>query len=161
MRWGKNLRQTPEGLWEVIFRGEELKVAQRGHKTNEYRCTYSPEVSVRIDDWRAFLQERLGKDFERRCPYVFASSDLTPEAISYQAFKTNIEQLVLELRGLRFTPHKARHIVGTFLVNDYGAGGLGLAVELLGDTPEVILRTYYRPNNEEARQGYLAMRKRA
>ena len=160
MRWGKNLKQTPEGLWEVIFRGEELKVAQRGHKTNEYRCVYSHEVSACIDAWRAFLRECLGDDFERRCPYVFASSDLTPEAMSYQAFKTNIEQLVLELRGEKFTPHMVRHIIGSFLVNEFGPGGLGLAAELLGDTVEVILRSYYKPNNMHTRQGYLAMRKR-
>ena len=51
-------------------------------------------------------------------------------------------------------PHKVRHIVASYLVNDFGPKGMGLAAELLGDTINVVMATYYRPNNEEALRLY-------
>ena len=158
MKWGKNLIRLPDGRWEVLFRGEELKVARRGHKTNEYRQTYSREASALIERWRDTLREAVGPEFEKKLPFVFASSDLTPSPISDPAFRQSLQGLVLELRGDEFEPHDVRRIVASYLVNEHGVGGLGLAAELLGDTIDVVLKTYYRPNNDQTMQGYLEMR---
>lgn len=38
----------------------------------------------------------------------------------------------------------------SYLVNEFGPKGIGLAAELLGDTIKVVMATYFRPNNEEA-----------
>lgn len=62
----------------------------------------------------------------------------------------------MEHRGETFHPHKIRHIVGSYLVNERGAGGLGLAVRLLGDTPQVILDAYYRPNTTQDLASYVS-----
>lgn len=155
MRWGKNLKRTANGLWEVRFEGQELKVGRRGARTNVYRRTYSREVSRWIDLWRDELSARVGKDFEARCPYVFVRHEMDGKPVGSNAFSANLKELVAELKGWSFHPHKVRHIVASYLVNEHGPGGLGLAAELLGDTVQVVLASYYKPNNEEAMQTYL------
>jgi integrase len=159
MRWGHNLKKMPDGRWQVLFRGQELKVARRGVSTNEYKYTYSTATSRFIDRWREELTSYVGADFERRCPYVFvASAPPTSKPMTYQAFQTSVANLVMELRGEKFNPHLVRHIVASYLVNEHGPGGLGLAAELLGDTVKVVLDTYYRPNTQQTLQDYLLMR---
>jgi integrase len=158
MRWEHNLKKLPDGRWQVLFRGQELKVARRGVNTNEYRHTYSTTTSRFIDRWREELKRYVGADFETRCPYVFVASTPTSGPMTYQAFKTNIANLVMELRGETFNPHLVRHIVASYLVNEHGPGGLGLAAELLGDTVKVVLDTYYRPNTQQTLQDYLKIR---
>lgn len=155
MRWGKNLRRTASGLWEVRFEGQELKVGRRGAKTNVYRRTYSQAVSRWIDLWRDELRARAGEDFEARCPYVFVRHELDGNPVGSNALSSNLKELVAELKGWSFYPHMIRHIVASYLVNEHGPGGLGLAAELLGDTVQVVLASYYKPNNEETMQSYM------
>ncbi len=155
MKWGKNLYQTREGLWEVRFEGNELKVGRRGAKTNVYCHTYSREASGWIDRWREELRARVGDDFERLCPYVFLRSNLDAKRVSDNSFYSSLKELVAELKGWSFHPHLIRHIVASYLVNEHGPGGLGLAAELLGDTVEVVLGSYYKPNNSQTMEDYL------
>jgi len=63
----------------------------------------------------------------------------------------------MEIRGETFHPHMVRHIVGSYFVNEYGAGGFGLAAELLGDTIEIVLKSYYRPNTKKDFENYLKL----
>jgi len=49
-----------------------------------------------------------------------------------------------------------RHIVGSYLVNTFGAGGLGVAAEVLGDTPKVVMDAYYRPNTRQDLINYIS-----
>ncbi len=161
MRWGKNLWRRADGRWEVRFEGAELKVGQRQFVTNVYQHVYSAAASAWIDGWRERLCARFGNDFERVRPYVFTvwnhecKSQNSP--LAGNVFHYHVTHLVMELRGEPFNPHMVRHIIGTYLVNEFGPKGLGLAAKLLGDTPEVVLKTYYRPNNEEALVQYLDM----
>ncbi len=161
MRWGKNLRRRADGRWEVRFEGAELKVGQRQFVTNVYQHVYSTSASLWIDGWRERLCERFGNDFERVRPYVFTVWDhgckSQHEPMAGNVFRYPIEHLVMELRGELFNPHKVRHIVGTFLVNEFGLKGLGEAAKLLGDTPGVVFKTYHRPNDEEVHAQYLEM----
>lgn len=158
MRWGKNLTQLPDGRWRVTFRGQELKVSRRGYATNVYERTYSAAASRIIDAWRADLQSHFGGDFETIIPFVFGGlmhRKRDPSPLRHAAFATHVKALCEELRGEPFNLHKVRHIVASYLVNEHGPGGLGLAAELLGDTPKVVLDSYYKPSNEEAMQTYL------
>ncbi len=161
MRWDKNLQRRADGRWEVRFAGAELKVGQRQFLTNVYQHVYSAATSAWIDGWRERLHTRFGKDFERSRPYVFTvwdhecKSQNTPMAGN--VFHYHVKHLVMEVRGELFNPHMVRHIIGTYLVNEFGPKGLGLAAKLLGDTPEVVLKTYYRPANDEALGQYLDM----
>lgn len=161
MRWGHNLYQLPDGRWQVRFKGNELKVGRRGFHANVYKETYSREVSSYIDAWRERLFEHFGPDFETVAPYVspsFVSPTAPNTPIQHAAFSRTISNLCEELRGERFNVHKTRHIVGSYLVNEHGRGGIGLAARLLGDTPKVVMDTYFRPNHEEAFEAYIAAR---
>lgn len=158
MRWNRNLKKNAEGRYELHFKGLELKVANRGFRTNEYRHIYSEEASEYIDRWREHLYGLLGDEFEKKCPYVFASSNLGDQPVSDSVFRHHISALVFELRGETFNPHKVRHIVASYLVREM-KGGHNLAARLLGNRKETVLNTYDRPNNEEALQEYLEKRR--
>lgn len=112
-----------------------------------------------IDWWRVVLAKKFGPDFENVAPYVFTPSAIgrgvVGKAISYGSFSKCLKCLVMELRGKTFHPHMIRHILGSYLVNEYGPGGFGLAAELLGDTTEIVLKSYYRPNTEKDFENYL------
>jgi hypothetical protein len=160
MRWQKHMFMTGEGRWKVRFVGDELKIGRRGYVTNVYEHIYSEPASRMIDLWRGVLKERFGPDFEMVSPHVFPPNNPRERRsgiqLSYGAFSQGVKSLVMELRGETFRPHKIRHIVGSYLVNEYGAGGLGLAAELLGDTPQVILDAYYRPNTKQDLADYMS-----
>lgn len=160
MVWHKDLVRTEEGRWKVRFVGDELKIDRRGYTTNVHEHIYSEEASHMIDDWRDVLRERFGPDFEAIAPNVFPpsypNSQRSGSQLSYGAFAQGIKLLVMELRNETFHPHKIRHIVGSYLVNELGAGGLGLAAKLLGDTPQVILDAYYRPNTQQDLINYVS-----
>lgn len=156
MRWGKNLFQDEAGRWVVEFRGEELKVSKRGVRTNVYRMEYSDEACAMINRWRELLQQTFGPDFETTRPHVFAAwSDRREGRVADNMMRQHIRQLTIELRDEDFHPHMVRHIIASYLVNEFGKDGIGLAATLLGDTPEMILRAYYRPNPTEALARYL------
>lgn len=161
MRWRHNLQRLPDGRWEVCFKGNELKVGRRGFHANIYREVYSRELSGYIDAWRDHLAEYFGPDFETVAPYVFpgfARPGAPTTPIQHAAFSRTVSDLCEELRGERFNLHKVRHIVGSYLVNEHGAGGIGLAARLLGDTPKVVMDAYFRPNHQEAFEAYVRAR---
>ncbi len=159
MRWGQNLSRTKSGIWKIRFVGDELKVTQRGYVSNVYEIVYSKEASRMIDRWQEYVITRFGPDYEEITPYVFPPFDYSKRKrrrqLSYDAFAIGIKALVMEFRGETFNPHKIRHIVGSFLVNEYGPGGLGLAAKLLGDTPKVVMDTYYRPGTQQDMEDYV------
>ena len=157
MQWGKNLHKDNHGRWVVTFKGEELKVSRRDLKMNVYERVYSAEAGGWIERWRGVLKERLGDDFETKCPHVFPRGDLKPEMCDLDSLRRQINGLSLETFGKPFNPHLMRHIVASHVVNGQGPDGLGLAAELLGDTVDVVLKTYYRPNTKDAMTSYLAM----
>lgn len=105
------------------------------------------------------LKEHFGADFETTHPYVMASwnkkKTSADRSMAGNVFHHHITRLVMELRGETFHPHKIRHIVATYLVEQ---GEIGYAAEVLGDTPEVVMREYYRPDNKRAKERYLARR---
>ena len=161
MQWGKNLYRSKDGRWTVHFEGSELKIGRRGYFKNVYERTYSQEASRMIDGWRIVLAEKLGPDFETLAPYVFTPNKIGKgvigKPISYGSFSRCLKCLVMEIRGETFHPHMVRHIVGSYFVNEYGAGGFGLAAELLGDTIEIVLKSYYRPNTKKDFENYLKL----
>jgi hypothetical protein len=159
MRWHKHMVRTEDGRWKVRFVGDELKIGRRGYVTNVYELVYSEQASRKIDLFRQVLRERFGPDFEMVSPHVFPPNNphdrRSGSQLSYGAFSQGVKSLVMELRGEPFHPHKVRHIVGSYLVNELGAGGLGLVAKLLGDTPKVILDAYYRPNTQQDLANYV------
>lgn len=160
MQWHKHMLRTEDGRWKVRFVGDELKIGRRGYVTNVYEHVYSEQASRMIDLFREVLRERFGPDFEVVSPHVFPPNNphdrRSGSQLSYGAFSQGVKSLVMELRGETFHPHKVRHIIGSYLVNELGAGGLGLAAKLLGDTPQVILDAYYRPNTTQDLVSYVS-----
>lgn len=156
MRWDKNLFKNARGQWVVRFEGEELKVSRRKLKTNVYERVYSDDAGVWIERWRNVLEERLGRDFETHCPYVFPHDKLDDKQCDTNSLRRQIKGLSYDTFGKPFNPHMMRHIVASHVVNELGPGGLKLAAELLGDTVDVVLKTYYRPDTKDAMQSYLA-----
>lgn len=156
MRWGQNLYKNAKGKWEVHFKGEELKVSRRGPRTNVYKHTYSDDACEWIERWRAELRLFLGDDFETLCPYVFPSGDFHNRPCHLDALRRSLRGLSLEILGREFHPHLIRSIVASNVINELGGDGLGLAAELLGDTVEEVMKTYYRPNTKDAMRRYLA-----
>lgn len=156
MQWGQNLYKNANGKWEVHFKGEELKVSRRGPRTNVYKRTYSDDACRWIERWRAQLRLFVGDDFESLCPYVFPSGDFRNRPCHFDALRRSLQGLSLEILGREFHPHLIRSIVASHVVNERGGAGIKLAAELLGDTVEEVMKTYYRPDTKDAMREYLA-----
>jgi hypothetical protein len=116
-----------------------------------------------IETWRAFLKDEIGPDFETEAPYVLPSRMLKRKAdgshgwtrCNYGTLPKSIGDTCLELRGHDFPMHQIRHIVATNLVNNSASlQDAQLAADLLGDTLDTVLSSYYRPNHEALRRSY-------
>lgn len=154
MSWGRHLRRNPNGLWEVHFRGSELKVASRKGVVNVYHHVYGAAVSAVIDDYLAGLKATYGQDIQQRTPFVFTPDPEGPvewlsTPINPTTFATAFAGLWWNVRGEEITPHRIRDVVATYLIEwgiANGKDGFALAAHALGDTIETILQAYYRPS---------------
>lgn len=156
MRWGEHLYRAPDGRWTVHFKGSELKVRSRGAEVNEYRITFTEDASAWIDRWRAEFKARRGDDFELTCPYVFPPGGLTDRPCCDRTLRTGIRALALEFLGKDFNPHLIRHIVATHVIRTLpGLDGINLAAKLLGNTRNVVMKTYASENADAAHDAYL------
>ena len=105
MRLGHNLKQLPDGQWEVHFRGLELKIASR--KTtglNEYHHLVPPELTGLINEWLTFWRPRRLP--EHGSDLVFMNSMGRP----YKAPELNLlfYRAVYRFTGIRTTIHMVR-----------------------------------------------------
>lgn len=126
------------GIWLLRFRGEELKVSERGGQTNQWRGPWPLDLVKDLEEYLTDYRPNLpGADKTR---YLFLSKSGRP--YTRHTLRANLNIAVMKCTGKRFYTHWARHIYATHMRDE------GVAVEtvahMLNNTPQVVYANYYR-----------------
>jgi len=54
MRLGRNLYQDAQGIWQLRFQGDELKIRERGGRINTFPPPFPPDLVEHLEE---FLQQ--------------------------------------------------------------------------------------------------------
>jgi hypothetical protein len=146
LRRDHNLYRDHTGHWQLQFRGAELKIGMRRGQVNEYKL----DLSVHAADFIPLLEEFLEVYRPRlpgasTSPFLFLTSIGTPYTMS--ALYHELSENVAMRTGQRFYPHLIRTIWATEFLED--TQDYATAATRLGDTLEVVMKTYYHIDQQE------------
>jgi hypothetical protein len=65
MQRDRNLRRLPDDTWEISFRGQELKIAQRRGREHHVVYTFPPDLQGLLDEWLHCWRPRLAQPTEQ------------------------------------------------------------------------------------------------
>ncbi|GGK38012.1 hypothetical protein GCM10008955_34900 [Deinococcus malanensis] len=159
MCWGKHLYKNDRGRWCVRFEPEETKNGERRKVPRAYELELPNAATEWIEWWRSQLTDYIGADFEEQCPWVLPSRGRTTglkgpvkwKRCLNAVFYRGIFSTCLEVRGHRYRTHVVRHDVATHIITRENATmrDIQQAATLLGDLPETVSRSYYKPKEQE------------
>jgi hypothetical protein len=136
----KHLYQEQDGHWELVLRGDDLKIGTRQGRVNEYRVNlseYAPELVELIEEF--FRVHRPRVPGAATSPYIFLTQSGRPH--SMRSLWHELAYDVRQRTGKRFYPHLVRSVWATEYLTatqDYAT-----AATMLGDTLAVVMKTYY------------------
>ena len=141
MQLERNLWKDPTtGHWHLAFVGDELKIGSRGAEINKYELnlsTYRPEFIPILEEWLAVHRPRLPG--AQASQFVFLSSRGAPYTM--RSLHQDLAYIVALHTGQRFYPHLIRTIWATQHLK--ATGDFTTAATMLGDTLQVVMKTYY------------------
>ena len=140
MRLGQNLYQDQAGHWHLHFRGAELKVGTRGGRVNEYHVDlteYCPDLLPTLEEFLTGHRPRLPGSASP--PFVFLTQE--GHRTRSRACAPELTWAVSRHTGQRFYPHLIRTIWATEYLDK--TQDFTTAATMLGDTLQVVMRTYY------------------
>ena len=140
MQLGTHLaKDTQTGHWHLEFRGEDLKIANRGSQVNTYHINladYCPEWIPLLVEWLEVHRPKLPNAATSR--FVFLTHLGTPYALHSLYYELAVA--VGMRTGQRFYPHLLRTIWATEYIEktrDFTG-----AAYMLGDTVTTVLKAY-------------------
>jgi site-specific recombinase XerD len=143
MELGKNLIKDHEGRWVLEYRGEQLKVAQRGGRINTFRVPFPPEL---VDHLEAYL----GK---ARPIFPNAETDahvfLTQRGRPFTAM--TLRQLLSDTVYFYTRKRLYPHLLRTLWVDQYllSTGDVSTAAFWLNDNVITVLKRYHELRGED------------
>jgi hypothetical protein len=140
MRVGKHLYQDPRGHWHLAFSGDDLKIGQRRGQVNTYHVDltdYCPDFLPVLGEWLQVYRPRLPG--ATASPLCFLTQRGAPYTM--QALRQELAYVVARHTGQRFYPHLIRTIWATEYLE--ATQDFTTAATMLGDTLQVVMRTYY------------------
>jgi hypothetical protein len=156
MQLDKHLYKDQDGHWHIEFRGDELKIGNRGPLVNIYHV----DLTEYCPEWLPLLEEFLTV-YRCRFPGAAASKfvflTMVGNPHSAKTLHEDISTGVAMRTGQRFFPHLARSIWATEYLED--TGDFATAAVMLGDTIGTVMKTYYdmvHKNHHAKAKGFLA-----
>jgi site-specific recombinase XerC len=141
MQLGKHLAKDPQtGHWHLAFRGDELKVGNRGAAVNKYEVnltTYCPEWLPLLDEFLQVHRPKLPNAATSR--FLFLGQHGIP--YSTKTLHMDLSEVVAMRTGQRFYPHLIRTIWATEYLDK--TQDFATAATMLGDTLGTVMKTYY------------------
>jgi site-specific recombinase XerC len=141
MQLGKHLAQDPQtGHWHLEFRGDELKVGNRGPQVNTYHVDltdYCPDFLPWLEEWLTVHRPKLPNAATSRL--VFLTQHGKPH--SQKSLHVDLSEAVGMYTGQRFYPHLVRSIWATEYLEK--TQDFTVAATMLGDTIGTVMKTYY------------------
>ena len=137
---GRHLYQDAAGHWQLAFSGDDLKISTRQGRVN----TYQVDLTDYCDDLIPVLEEFLAVH-RPRLPGAMPTGPLflTKHGTAYTAkgIRYELADHVAMRTNQRFYPHLVRTIWATEYLKK--TQDFTTAAVLLGDTVEVVMKTYY------------------
>jgi hypothetical protein len=141
MQLGKHLAQDPQtGHWHLEFRGDELKVGNRGPQVNVYAVDlteYCPEFLPLLEEFLQVHRPKLPNAATSR--FVFLGQHGIP--YSTKTLHMDLSEVVAMRTGQRFYPHLIRTIWATEYLEK--TQDFATAATMLGDTLGTVMKAYY------------------
>jgi integrase len=137
MLLGKNLYQDNAGVWQVLFVGAELKVAQRRGQENRYEFPFPSDLVPLLEE---YLQEWRPKIARPDDLHVFMNSHGNPFTVAKEVGEL-IARVTYRFTGVAVTPHMIRDIFATEWLERYPGDVAGVA-RYLGNTEAMVWAHY-------------------
>ena len=138
--------QAPPCHWHLHFQGSDLKVATRGGQINKYHIDltdYCPDLLPALEEW--LTEHRLRLPGAATSPFLFLTQKGRPFTAPF--LRDELASAVAMRTGKRFYPHLIRTIWATECLKqtrDYT-----LAATMLGDTEQMVIKTYHDVLDED------------
>jgi site-specific recombinase XerD len=140
MRLQQNLRQRLDGTWDILFRGDELKVEQRNGQENVLPFDFPADLQDLLEEWLTLWRPRLAPPSET---HVFLNQAGRPfstirmcEMIKSITWRFSAQ--VNHGRSVVVSPHMIRDIFATTLIREKEE--FVSAAKMLGNTVGVVAK---------------------
>ena len=149
LRLGHNLYQdTQTGHWHLHFRGDELKIGNRGQKVNEYHVNLTDDTTELVP----VLEEFLGAyrpllPGAQQSPFLFLTRAGKPFTV--HTLGVQLKTAVAMRTGIRFYPHLVRSVWATTAVGKKEEPAT--IATALGDTVKTVMASYYAFDEKDQR----------
>jgi hypothetical protein len=141
-----NLYQDEHGHWHLRYRGEELKIATRNGRTNEYHVdltTYCPDLLPHMGEFLDVYRKCLPN--AETASSVFLTRNGRP--FTGVALYQELRNMVLRRIDRPFYPHLIRSIWTTEYMDK--TNNATTASHVLGDTVATVLKNYQEIREQE------------
>jgi hypothetical protein len=137
LQLGRNLCRDHQGVWQLQFQGEELKIGQRGGRINTFRIPFPPDLIEHLDEYLQHYRPLLPRSVEDQ--HLFLNAKGRP--YTTQKLHNTLFIHIYARTGKRFYPHLIRTIwTDTYLLQ---TGDISTAAFMLNDRPETVLNRYH------------------
>jgi site-specific recombinase XerD len=143
----KNLVRDHEGRWVLQYSGEQLKVAQRGGRTNTFRVPFPPELVRHLEDYLEKARPMFPN--AETSPRVF----LTQKGRAFHAM--TLRQLVSDTVYFHTKKRLYPHLLRTLWVDQYllsTDGDVSTAAFWLNDNVLTVLKRYHELRGKDHTQ---------
>ena len=142
MQFDKNLFQDAHGIWRIIFRGDELKVASKRGSLNEFNLPFPPSLVPHLEEYRKYWYPRLllptRNKPETTSSYVFLSRSHRPYSVD--SLNAIIKRRIYAYTKKALHPHMIRTIWATEYIRK--TGDFYDAAYMLNDRLETVIAQY-------------------
>jgi hypothetical protein len=139
MQLDENLHKDAHGKWFITFRGEQLKVASKRGRSNEFNLQFPnalvPVLEEYLNVWRPILVGKAGHS----SPYVFLTQHGTPYNV--RTLNTTTGAIVYRYTGKHWHPHIVRTVWATEWIRKTH-GDFYTAAVMLNDKLETVIANY-------------------
>jgi hypothetical protein len=135
---GKHLYKDAQGRWWIDFKGDELKVAERGGKINTFHVAFPPELVDNLEEFLVRFRPILSDGDAD--PHVFLTFARKP--FTGLVLRKAIFDQVWSFTGKRFYPHLVRTLWQDRYLLDSN-GDVSTSAFMLNDHPLTALAHYH------------------
>jgi hypothetical protein len=137
MEMPKNLWKGQDGIWQLRYAGDELKIGRRGGRLNRFEVPWPPDLVDHLDEYlRDFRPLLPNAEHE---PHVFLSA--RGRALPQITLERRLFETVYIRLQKRLYPHLLRTIwVDRWLIN---GGDVSTAAYMLNDSVQTIWTRYH------------------
>jgi site-specific recombinase XerD len=132
------LSQDDEGIWQLRYRGEQLKIGEKGGKTNEFHVPFPPDLVPHLEEYLHTFRPMIPN--ADRDPHLFLGQ--TGKPLNQCMIWERLAYTVYRHLGKRLYPHLFRTMwTDTYLLTS--GGDVDTAAYMLNDSVNTVLKHYH------------------